>query len=52
MCYCSNQDIYLTSDNKAYEMKRRRIRIIFLVCRLFYFSLIGGVERGADAVPE
>ena len=46
MCYILNQDIYLLSDNKAYEMKRRRIRICFRVYRLFYFAIIGGVERG------
>ena len=45
MCYILNQDIYLLIDNKAYEMKRRRIWICFRVYRLFILQ-IGGVERG------
>ena len=47
MCYCFNQDIYLTSDNKAYEMKRRRIRI-YSWCDVFFIFMIGGVERGGS----
>ena len=45
MCYILNQDIYLLIDNKAYEMKRRRIRCIPCVSS-FSFAGIGGVERG------
>lgn len=45
MCYILNQDIYLLIDNKAYEMKRRRIRCIPGVSS-FLFAGIGGVERG------
>ena len=45
MCYILNQDIYLLIDNKAYEMKRRRIRI-YSGCIVFFILQIGGVERG------
>ena len=45
MCYSLNQDIYLLIENKAYEMKRRRIRCIPGVSS-FLFAGIGGVERG------
>ena len=46
MCYILNQDIYLLIDNKAYEMKRRRIRCIPGVSSFLFCSVIGGVERG------
>ena len=46
MCYILNQDIYLLIDNKAYEMKRRRIRYIPGVSSFLFCLVIGGVERG------
>ena len=52
MCYISNQDICLLSDNKVHGMKRRHTWILFLGASSFLFLMIGGVERGADAGPE
>ena len=51
MCYILNQDIYSLIDNKAYEMKRRRIRYIPGVSSFLFCLVIGGVERGESTGP-
>ena len=46
MCYISNQDICLLSDDKAHGERGGASGYYFLGVSSFYFITIGGGERG------